>query len=205
MAAVRIKICGLTRTEDVQLAARLGADALGFVFYPPSPRAVTLEQARVLAAATPPFVTRVGLFVNPSVAEVEQVLAQVPLELLQFHGDEPEAFCRQFGRPYIKALRMRPDLMPEQAAQAWPSAQGFLLDTYTPGLPGGTGASFDWQRFPSSQNCHWIVAGGLDAQNVAACIAQTRPYAVDVSGGVEQSRGIKCPTQLEAFIKAVRC
>lgn len=205
MAVVRIKICGLTRVEDVRLAARLGADALGFVFYPPSPRAVTPEQAQILAAATPPFVTRVGLFVNPSVEQVEQTLRQVPLELLQFHGDEPEAFCRQFGRPYIKALRMRPDVQPELAALAWPSAQGFLLDAYTPGVPGGTGACFDWQRVPRSQAQNWIVAGGLDAENVAACIAQTQPYAVDVSGGVEQSRGIKCPTQLEAFIKAVRC
>ena len=211
---MRIKVCGLTQVDDALAAVKAGADALGFVFYPPSPRAVTPEQAAEIIQQLPPFVVSVGLFVNPEAEWVNEVLKQVPLDLLQFHGDEPEAFCQSFGRPYIKALRMKPEFNPEQAAANWPSARGFLLDTYTPGIPGGTGEVFDWQRFPSSESprdklsskksYNWILAGGLTPANVAQAIQITQPYAVDVSGGVESSRGIKCPTKIHAFIKAVR-
>ena len=197
---IRCKICGLTRTEDVQVAVTAGADALGFVFYPPSPRAVTAAQAAALVEQLPPFVVSVGLFVNPSAAEVKAVLEQVPLDLLQFHGDEDEAFCRQFQRPYIKALRMKPHLDPVQEAQNWPSARGFLLDAYQPGVPGGTGEAFDWQRFPSPEQGTWILAGGLTPDNISEAVQITRPYAVDVSGGVEASRGIKCPTRIQNFL-----
>lgn len=206
---MRIKICGLTQVDDALVAVKAGADALGFVFYPPSPRAVTPEQAAEIIQQLPPFVMMVGLFVNPEPEWVEGVLKQVPLDLLQFHGDEPEAFCQSFGRPYIKALRMKPEFDPEQAAANWPSARGFLLDAYTPGVPGGTGEAFDWQRFPSNESktnkaYSWILAGGLTPDNVAEAIRITQPYAVDVSGGVESSRGIKCPTKIHAFIKATR-
>ena len=211
---MRIKVCGLTQVDDALAAVKAGADALGFVFYPPSPRAVTPEQAAEIIQQLPPFVVSVGLFVNPEAEWVNEVLKQVPLDLLQFHGDEPEAFCQSFGRPYIKALRMKPEFNPEQAAANWPSARGFLLDTYTPGIPGGTGEVFDWQRFPSSESpsdklsskksYNWILAGGLTPANVAQAIQITQPYAVDVSGGVESSRGIKCPTKIHAFVKAVR-
>jgi len=201
---VRIKVCGLTKVEDALEAVKAGADALGFVFYPPSPRAIKPDQAARILQQLPPFVTTVGLFVNPEASWVEKILKQVPLDLLQFHGDEPEAFCQTFSRPYIKALRMKPGFHPEQAVVDWPSARGFLLDTYTPGVPGGTGEVFDWQRFPTSESPSWILAGGLTPDNVAEAIQITRPYAVDVSGGVESSRGIKCPTKIHAFIKAAR-
>lgn len=202
----RCKICGLTRLEDVQAAVEAGADALGFVFYPPSARAVTPEQAAELVAALPPFVVSVGLFVDPEPEAVKAVLRQVPLDLLQFHGEESEAFCRQFARPYIKALRMKPGFEPETAAARWPSARGFLLDAYRPGVPGGTGDAFDWQRFPTSQPSSekqapaWILAGGLHPDNLAEALRMTQPYAVDVSGGVEARRGIKCPEKMKAFI-----
>ena len=209
LSRVRTKICGLTNPADALIAVQAGADALGLVFYPPSPRAVTAEQAADIIRHLPPFVVTVGLFVNPEAAWVEAVLKQVPLDLLQFHGDEPEIFCQAFGRPYIKALRMKPDFDPEQAAAGWPSARGFLLDTYTPGIPGGTGEAFDWQRFPvgessSGKSYSWTLAGGLTPDNVAEAIRITQPYAVDVSGGVESSRGIKCPIKIHAFLKAVR-
>ncbi len=205
MRRVKTKICGLTRVEDVIAAEQAGADALGFVFYPPSPRAVTADQAAILCQKTGPFVTRVGLFVDPTPAQVKAVLSQVPLDLLQFHGEESEAFCRQFGRPYIKALRMRPDFNPAQAPDLWPSATGFLLDAYKPGVPGGTGECFDWRRFPQGSQVHWILAGGLNPDNVSQAIESTRPYAVDVSGGVEAAPGIKCAAKIHALIQGVHC
>lgn len=200
MPRIRCKICGLTRPEDIQAAVQAGADALGLVFYPPSPRAVSLEQAVELMQAAPPFVVTVGLFVDPEPEWVRAVLQQVPLDLLQFHGDEDEAFCRQFNRPYIKALRMKPDLDPVSEARRWPSAKGFLLDAYQPGVPGGTGEQFDWQRFPVSRDQSWILAGGLTPDNIQEAVKATQPYAVDVSGGVEANRGIKCPQKITEFI-----
>jgi len=198
---VRCKICGLTRREDIQAAVDAGADALGLVFYPPSPRAVTLDQAAELLKAIPPFVVSVGLFVNPDPQWLAAALKRLPLDLLQFHGDEDEAFCQQFNRPYIKALRMKPGLDPAEEAQKWPSARGFLLDAYQQGTPGGTGEQFDWQRFPRNDARPWILAGGLTPANIQEALEITQPYAVDVSGGVEAQRGIKCPTKVNDFIR----
>lgn len=202
----RVKICGLTRIEDVQAAARLGADALGLVFHPPSPRAVTPAQAVLLARAVPPFVTLVGLFVNASRDRIAEVLTQVPIALLQFHGDETPADCVGHGRPWIKALPMRPDLDVGalHAAYREAGAAGLLLDAYRPGLPGGTGERFDWARIPPDLARTIILAGGLTPDNVAQAVRQVRPYAVDVSGGVEQAPGLKDPARMGAFIRAAR-
>lgn len=199
----RVKICGITRPDDGQTAARLGADAIGLVFYAPSPRAVTLTQAQAVVAALPPFVSVVALFVDPAPAEVEQVLAAVPVDLLQFHGDEAPEDCRRYGRPYIKAIRMRPGLDVVAEAGRYADARGVLLDTYDPALVGGTGAAFDWSRVPAGLPLPVILAGGLTAANVAQAIKQVRPYAVDVSGGVEAAKGIKDAALLAAFIKEV--
>ncbi len=200
----RVKICGITRSEDGCEAARLGADAIGLVFYAKSPRAVTPDQAVGIAAALPPFVTTVGLFVNPDPDVVEAVLADVSLDLLQFHGDEPPEFCQQFGRPYIKAIRMRDDVDLAAELARYQKSRGLLLDTYQPGLPGGTGASFDWQRVPKNLASKIILAGGLTPENVAEAIKQVQPYAVDVSGGVEVSKGIKDAEKIAAFMGEVK-
>jgi phosphoribosylanthranilate isomerase len=200
----RVKICGLTRTEDVQAACDVGADAIGLVFYPPSPRAVTVEQAQLIVRHVPPFVTVTALFVNPTVAEVQAVLTQIPaISLLQFHGDESAAFCRQFGRAYIKAIPMRDDVDLAQQASIYDDALGLLVDTYKPGIPGGSGESFDWHRLPQSLSKPLILAGGLTPDNVAEAIKQVAPYAVDVSGGVEASKGIKDNAKMLDFMKAV--
>lgn len=185
------------------VAVKAGADAIGLVFYPPSPRAVTAEQAREIVAALPPFVTTVGLFVDPDVSEVQQVLATVPLGCLQFHGDELARFCEQFDRPYIKAVRMRDDIDIAEAAATYKSTQALLLDTYVADVAGGTGQQFEWSRVPRHCDKSIILAGGLTVENVAQAIEQTQPYAVDVSGGVEQSRGIKDHDRIRAFIKEV--
>ena len=200
----RVKICGITRPEDGAAAARLGADAIGLVFYAPSPRAVTAERAIAIAAALPPFVTRVGLFVNAAPAEIEAVLAAVRLDLLQFHGDETEADCRRYGLPYLKAVSMRPDLDMGAALRAYPSASGFLLDAYHPALPGGSGERFDWARVPAESPQPIVLAGGLTPDNVAEAVRTVRPYAVDVSSGVEASKGIKDASKMAEFIRGVR-
>lgn len=200
----RIKICGITRPEDGREAARLGADAVGLVFYDQSPRAVTPEQAAEVIAALPPFVTTVGLFVDPSPETVESVLARLPLDLLQFHGDEPPEFCARFGRPWLKAIRMRDGMDLQVEAERYRRARGLLLDTYQPGVPGGTGESFDWGRVPRELANSIVLAGGLTADNVGAAIKQVRPWAVDVSGGVESAKGIKDAAKLAAFIGEVR-
>lgn len=199
----RVKICGLTRVEDVHDACALGADAIGLVFYPPSPRAVTVEQARLLVQDVPPFVTVTALFVNPTVAEVQAVLTQIPaISLLQFHGDESAAFCCQFGRAYIKAIPMRDDVDLAHQASVYHDALGLLVDTYKPGVPGGSGESFDWHRLPKLLGKPLILAGGLTPDNVAEAIKQVGPYAVDVSGGVEASKGVKDSQKVRAFIMA---
>ncbi len=200
----RVKICGITRPEDGQEAARLGVDAIGLVFYAPSPRAVDVEQALEISAALPPFVTRVGLFVNAERAAIESILARVPLDLLQFHGDETPDACEGFSRPYIKALRVRPDLDVAAEVRRYAGAAGILLDAFQEGVPGGTGRSFDWAQIPAGLDRPLILAGGLDAGNVAAAIAQVRPYAVDVSGGVEAAKGIKDPQRMAAFLTEVQ-
>lgn len=199
---IRIKICGITRVEDALAAVRLGADALGLVFYPPSSRALTAKQAQTIITALPPFVTTVGLFVNEAEAAIRALLRQVPLDLLQFHGDESEADCRRYGRPYIKALRMKDGVNIEKLARQYPSAAGILLDSYQPGLPGGTGQTFDWKHIPSLEQ-PLILAGGLNPANVRTAIQVVRPYAVDVSGGVEAAKGLKDEQKMAAFINEV--
>lgn len=199
----RIKICGITRPQDGQEAARLGADAIGLVFYPSSPRAVNIDQAQAICSSLPPFVTRVGLFVNATRAEINKVLETVPLDLLQFHGDETPTECAGFGRPYMKALRMAAEINVMAQAEAYPDAAGILLDSYQAGVPGGTGQTFDWERVPRGIKQPIILAGGLTPQNVATAIEQIRPYAVDVSGGVEKAKGIKDRDKMAAFINEV--
>lgn len=204
MAAVRSKICGITRVEDALVAAEAGADAIGLVFYDRSPRAVSVQQARAIIAALPPFVTTVGLFVNASRCEIGEILDAVPLDLLQFHGDETSAQCEGHGRPYIKALRVRPGEDIAACCAEYNQASGILLDTYVPGVPGGTGEAFDWSLVPADLDKPVILAGGLTADNVRAAIAQVSPYAVDVSGGVEASKGVKDAEKIRAFIREVR-
>ncbi|MDO9004977.1 MAG: phosphoribosylanthranilate isomerase [Aquabacterium sp.] len=199
----RIKICGLTREQDVLAAARAGADALGLVFYEKSPRHVGLSQAVQLARTVPPFVTVVGLFVNPSVDYVREVLSKVPLDVLQFHGEETPEFCTQFGRPYLKAIRVRAGVDLIQCAARYAGAQGLLLDAYVEGTQGGTGESFDWALIPQNLPLPVILSGGLHAGNVAAAIRQVQPYAVDVSSGVEAEKGIKDAAKIAAFINEV--
>ncbi|WP_152389989.1 phosphoribosylanthranilate isomerase [Azotobacter salinestris] len=203
MAAVRSKICGITRVEDALVAAEAGADAIGLVFYPKSPRAVTLQQAKAIAAALPPFVTTVGLFVNASRYEISEILDELPLDLLQFHGDETSADCDGYRRPYIKALRVRPGEDIAARCLEYRNASGILLDAYVPGVPGGTGESFDWSLVPRILSKPVILAGGLTVQNVRAAIAQVAPYAVDVSGGVEVEKGVKDAEKIRAFIREV--
>jgi phosphoribosylanthranilate isomerase len=204
MAAVRSKICGITRIEDALAAVEAGADAIGFVFYAKSPRAVTVQQARAIIQALPPFVTTVGLFVNASRCELGEILDAVPLDLLQFHGDEAVEDCEGWHRPYIKALRVKAGDDIAAAVDAYPSASGVLLDTYVEGVPGGTGEAFDWSLIPQGLSKPLILAGGLTPENVADAVARVKPYAVDVSGGVEASKGIKDHAKIHAFINAVR-
>ncbi len=200
---VRIKICGLTRGEDLQEAVQAGADAIGLVFYPPSPRCVDVDTAARLARAVPPFVTIVGLFVNADPGLVRATLSAVPMHVLQLHGDEDEAYCRQFDRPYIKAARVRPGLDLVQYVAAFPSAQAILLDAFADGY-GGSGKVFDWSLVPESLDRPVILSGGLDAGNVGEAVRRLRPAAVDVSSGVEAAKGIKDGEKMRAFVAAVR-
>lgn len=203
----RIKICGITSTEDALNAAQQGVDALGFVFYEKSTRAIKIDQAWSIFKALPPFVTRTGLFVNPSVEAVTQVIEQLGIDLLQFHGEESAAFCEQFDRPYIKALPMQPDTDLIALADAYASSQGLLLDTYKKGVPGGTGEVFNWDWVTPDKRAEVslpiILAGGLTANNVDKAIAKVKPWAVDVSGGVESSPGKKSMAKMTAFIEQV--
>ncbi len=200
----RIKICGITRVEDAQAAVQYGADAIGLVFYPPSPRAVAVSDAARIVKSLPPFVTVVGLFVNQEPAEITRILGEVPLDLLQFHGDESPEACEGFGRPWIKAIRMRPDTDLTALAKVYAAASGLLLDTYQAGVPGGTGQVFDWSRIPADLCRQIILAGGLDSENVTQAVLSVHPYAVDVSGGVEAAKGIKDKSKIEAFIAGVK-
>jgi len=202
--ATRIKICGITCHEDAVAAVAAGADALGFVFYEPSPRYVDPARAADIISALPPFVTTVGLFVDAADEQVEAIIGQTGLDLLQFHGKESEARCSRFSRPYIKALRVRPELDLEKLASEYPSARGLLLDAYRPGVPGGTGEVFDWGLIPPTLARRIVLAGGLTAENVTRAISQVHPYAVDVSGGVEVTPGRKSPEKMQAFTAAVR-
>ena len=206
----RIKICGITRVEDALAAAHSGADAIGLVFYERSPRHVSTAQAAQLAAALPPFVSAVGLFVDAEASFVRGVLAAVQLDLLQFHGDETPDYCAQFGKPYLKAIRVKAGVDLLQCASDFRSAKGLLLDAHVEGIPGGTGAVFDWTLIPKQLPLPVILSGGLAADNVAAAIKQVHPYAVDVSSGVEAAKGtntlkgIKDAAKIAAFINEVK-
>jgi phosphoribosylanthranilate isomerase len=204
LSVVRCKICGITRVEDALAAVEAGADAIGLVFYAKSPRAVTVQQAQAIVAALPPFVTTVGLFVDCQRSELNAILDAVPLDLLQFHGDETPAACEGFRRPYIKALRVKPGDDVAARIGLYGSAAGVLLDTFVSGVPGGTGEAFDWSLVPQGLPVPIILAGGLTPENVRAAIERVRPYAVDVSGGVEASKGVKDSGKIHAFVRAVR-
>jgi phosphoribosylanthranilate isomerase len=199
----RIKFCGITRPEDAASAAYLGADAIGLVFYPPSPRAVNPQQARTIVQGLPPFVTVVGLFVDATPNDIEEVLAEVPLDILQFHGEETPAECSRYGRPYVKAIRMAVGIDLEQITRLYGDASALLLDTYRRGVPGGTGQTFDWDCIPGERSKAIILAGGLTPENVPEAVTRVRPYGVDVSGGVEQSKGVKDAAKMAAFIRGV--
>lgn len=200
----RIKICGITREQDALEAARCGADAIGLVFYERSPRHVDIARAAQLAAVLPPFVTIVGLFVDAEPSFVRDVLAAVPLDLLQFHGDETPEYCAQFGRPYLKAIRVKSGVDLLQCAARFSTAKALLLDAYVAGVPGGTGATFDWDLIPRQLPLPVILSGGLGPENVAAAVERVRPYAVDVSSGVEAAKGIKDAAKVAAFINEVK-
>ncbi len=200
---VRVKICGITRVEDALAAVAQGADAIGLVFYAPSPRAVSIEQAAAIAKQIPAFVSVVGLFVNAEESFVKDVIAQVPLDLLQFHGDETPEQCARYGLPFIKAVRVKSDTNLVQCAKDYSASRALLLDTYTEGVAGGTGHVFDWGLIPPDLNKPVVLAGGLTAENVASAIQQVKPYAVDVSGGVEASKGIKDGAKIAAFMQQV--
>ena len=203
-ARTRIKICGITRPQDALAAAAAGADAVGFVFYRPSPRHVAPDAAAAIARALPPFVTTVGLFVDAPADAVRAALAAVPLGLLQFHGDEPPDFCGQFGRPFIKAVRIRPETDLLQYAARYPDAAALLLDAFRPGVPGGTGEMFDWDLIPAALDARVVLSGGLTPGNAGAGIERVRPWAVDVSTGVEAAPGIKDEERIGQFAAAVR-
>ena len=199
----RVKICGLTSVEDALVAVNYGVDAIGLVFYEPSPRYVEIDQACSIAKSMPAFVTKTALFVNPDKNYVEQVLAEVDIDLLQFHGDEDAEFCQQFSKPYIKAVRMQETIDLEFLANEFKASSGLLLDAYVPGVPGGTGEKFSWEWIPESLGLPVILAGGLTAENVKQAIHTAKPWAVDVSGGVEASKGIKSEQKIKQFMQEV--
>jgi phosphoribosylanthranilate isomerase len=201
---IRVKICGITRIEDARAAVAAGADAIGLVFDPASARAVSIDQARTLAAAVPPFISVVGLFVNAPTDAIHAVWKQVPLSLIQFHGSETPEQCRQFGRPYIKALHMRDHVDLHGEEKRYADAAGLLLDAFVADQAGGSGRTFDWGRIPFDLTKPVILAGGLTPENVGDAIQRARPSAVDVSSGVESAKGIKDVNKIAAFIKAVR-
>ena len=204
MVRTRVKICGITRLEDALVAAEAGAEAIGLVFYPPSPRAVSPATAQEIVANLPPFVTAVGLFVNETAEHINRIYTQVGLDLLQLHGDETTQFCTGLGVPFIKALRVKPDDDVAQLMSSWCDARSVLLDAFKPNVPGGTGETFDWSQVPVTEAPRIVLAGGLTPDNVTDAIARCRPAAVDVSGGVEMAPGVKSPEKIAAFVAAVR-
>jgi phosphoribosylanthranilate isomerase len=200
----RIKICGLKDPSHARLAAEAGADAIGLVFYAPSPRYVNAEEAANVAAALPPFVQAVGLFVNEKESTIRSILARVPLDLLQFQGDETPEFCAGFGKPFVRAVRMEAGVDLVEYAHRFSSARALLLDAHVAGEKGGTGATFDWARVPREPPLPLILSGGLTARNVGRALREVRPWAVDVSSGVESSRGVKDPALIVEFIRSVQ-
>jgi len=204
VSRTRVKICGITRVEDALAAAQAGADAIGLVFEPKSPRYVGFKQAAAIACALPPYVTVVGLFVDAAPETVHEALRHVNLDLLQFHGNESPEYCRAFPKPYVKAIHMTSDVDLHAEERRFAAAAGLLLDSYSKAAAGGTGEAFDWGRVPKDLNKPIILAGGLALENVTDAIRKLRPYAVDVSSGVEQTKGIKDTNKIAAFIAAVR-
>jgi len=200
----RVKICGITRPEDARVAVSAGADAIGLVFYPPSPRAISIEQALLICQQLPPFVTVVALTVNAGAASVQAIIDALPGCLLQFHGDEPVEFCESFSRPYIKALAMKDGVDLHVELNRFASAQALLVDAYKPGTPGGTGEIFDWNLIPLPLRQRIILAGGLTPGNIESALSTVHPFAVDVSSGVEISPGIKDPGKVGQFIGSVK-
>lgn len=199
----RVKICGITNVKDALLAVAYGADAIGLVFYEASPRNVTIKQAAEIAQAMPPFVSVVGLFVNADPSLIKEAITQVGLDLIQFHGDETQTDCTPYKRPFIKAVRVKPDTNLVQYAADFPEAKALLLDAYAEGMAGGTGQIFDWSLIPQGLEKPIILAGGLSAANVYDAIQQVKPYAVDISGGVEQAKGIKDAAKIAAFMQQI--
>ena len=199
----RVKICGITRAQDALQAVKQGADAIGLVFYPKSPRNVSAAQAAEIVSQIPAFVTVVGLFVDAEHAFIQEVISSVKLDLLQFHGDETPSACRQYSRPYMKAIRVKNGTNLVQYAADYADARALLLDAFAEGVPGGTGLVFDWSLIPQNLPLPIVLAGGLNAENVGVAIEQVRPYAVDVSGGVEASKGIKDAAKIAAFMRGV--
>ena len=200
----KIKICGLTRLEDAQAAAELGADAVGLVFYAKSKRCVDAAQAAEIAAALPPQVAKVALFVNETADSIRRTLEAVPIDIVQFHGDEAPEFCRQFGKPYWKAVRVRSAQDIAEAADRYADAAALLLDAHLEGQYGGTGKVFDWHLLPETMPLPWILSGGLNLGNVAAAVRQTGAAWLDVSSGVEQAPGIKSRDLMAEFIRQAR-
>ena len=198
----RVKICGITRQQDADFAAESGADAIGLVFYPPSPRAISFAQANTITANLAPFVSKVALFVDPDKDLVSRCLDELSVDILQFHGEESPDFCHQFEMPYLKAVRMQDGVNLQEVADDYSTASALLLDTYQPGLPGGTGKTFDWSQI-SRIDKPIILAGGLHASNVLQAIHQVQPYAVDVRGGVESDKGIKSHEKISTFMREV--
>ncbi|WP_434779470.1 phosphoribosylanthranilate isomerase [Neisseria sp. Ec49-e6-T10] len=200
---IRIKICGITNEQDALLACQLGADALGFVFYERSPRFISVQKAQAIMAKLPPFVSVVGLFVNASKPFIDEILKQLPLDIVQFHGDESALFCQSFDRPYIKAVRVqtREDIL--MAQHDFATARALLFDAHVKDTYGGTGQRFDWGILPEQINMPWVLSGGLTPDNVGEAVTLTHALAVDVSSSVESEKGVKCPQKLAAFFEGV--
>jgi phosphoribosylanthranilate isomerase len=200
----RVKICGISRYEDAAAAAHAGADAIGFVFYPKSPRYIDPTRARAIAAELPPFISTVGLFVDADAQDVETCLRAFRLDCLQFHGDETPAYCRQFGVAFLKAVRVKAGLDLLQYGTDFAAAQALLLDAFVDGVPGGTGQRFDWNLIPRNLPLPIVLSGGLSPDNVSEAVRGVRPWAVDVSSGVESAKGIKDAEKIQRFIRGVR-
>lgn len=204
MSRIRVKICGITRPEDGMAAAAAGADAIGLVFYGQSPRNVSMATANRIIRELPPFITKVGLFVDAAAEQVRAVLGNVGLDMLQFHGDETAEYCGQYGKPWLKAVRMAPGIDLSAVVGKFAGSTGLLLDSCVPGKAGGSGQVFDWGRVSGAFGKPVVLAGGLNPDNVAEAIHRVRPYAVDISSGVESSPGVKDTGKIEAFIEQVR-
>ena len=202
--SIRVKVCGITRVEDALTAIRLGANAIGFIFWDKSARYIDPNEARKIVMALPPFVSVVGVYVDPSSEWVEETCSIAGLNLLQFHGDELPEFCSQFPLPYIKAVRIRSGIDLLQYATQYSSSNGLLLDSYVEGIPGGTGRTFEWSLIPENLSLPLILSGGLHPENVCAAIRKAKPWAVDVSSGVEITKSIKDEDKIAAFMTGVR-